>query len=176
MLNISANDLYVGAVVLIGTHLETVESLRRQPLKTMASSSIRGAPVSAPPASAMSWVRSTRSRIAAASRRSCRVAGEDYETFAIELDPEFEDERGFTYSFCKTGGVRPKPYDMAVTAAMLRAHTLAPDCFAIDSDGDWDQEWVHARAIHRMLFGTDPGMESPFTSPLHTIGPVAARY
>ncbi|MFI1312905.1 hypothetical protein ACH4TS_22585 [Streptomyces albidoflavus] len=30
MLSISANDLYVGAVVLIGTHLETVESLRRQ--------------------------------------------------------------------------------------------------------------------------------------------------
>ncbi|MER8119197.1 hypothetical protein [Streptomyces sp. NPDC094031] len=30
MLNISANDLYVGAVVLIGTRLETVESLRRQ--------------------------------------------------------------------------------------------------------------------------------------------------
>ncbi|WP_052412521.1 hypothetical protein [Streptomyces mutabilis] len=104
------------------------------------------------------------------------AADEHYETFAIELEPRFEDERGFTYSFCKTGGVRPKPYDMAVTAVMLRAHALAPDCFAIDSDGDWDEEWVHARAIHRMLFGTDPGMESPFTSPLHTIGPVAARY
>ncbi|MFI1312899.1 hypothetical protein ACH4TS_22555 [Streptomyces albidoflavus] len=104
------------------------------------------------------------------------AADEDYETFAIELDPEFEDEQGSTYSFCKPGGIRPKPYDMAVTAVMLRAHTLSPDCFAIDSDGDWDQEWVQARAIHRMLFGTDPGMESPFTSPLHTIGPVAARY
>lgn len=30
MLNIAAKDLYVGAVVLVGTHLETVESLRRQ--------------------------------------------------------------------------------------------------------------------------------------------------
>ncbi|MET9778994.1 hypothetical protein ABZ023_32890 [Streptomyces sp. NPDC006367] len=30
MLNIAAKDLYVGAVVLSGTHLETVESLRRQ--------------------------------------------------------------------------------------------------------------------------------------------------
>lgn len=30
MLNISAKDLYVGAVVLIGTRLETVESLRQQ--------------------------------------------------------------------------------------------------------------------------------------------------
>ncbi|MFJ6752381.1 hypothetical protein ACIQNI_29980 [Streptomyces sp. NPDC091266] len=103
------------------------------------------------------------------------AADEDYETFAIELDPRFQDERGFTYSFCKTGNVRPKPYDMAVTAVMLRAHTLAPDCFAIDSDGDWDEHWVHARAIHRMLFSADPGMESPFTPDLHAIGPAAAR-
>ena len=103
------------------------------------------------------------------------AAGEDYESFAIELEPRFQDERGFTYGFCKTGDVRPKPYDTAVTAVMLRAHTLAPDCFAIDSDGDWDDHWVHARAIHRMLFSSDPGMESPFTSNVHTIGPAAAR-
>jgi hypothetical protein len=104
------------------------------------------------------------------------AADEDYETFAIELDPDREGERGFIFNTCKTGSSRPKPYDMAVTAVMLRAHTLAPDCFAIDSDGDWDEQWVHARAIHRMLFGVEPGLESPFTSPLYEIGPVAARY
>ncbi|TLQ39210.1 hypothetical protein [Streptomyces marianii] len=104
------------------------------------------------------------------------AADGDYETFSIELDPQHEDERGFTYSFCKTGFSRPRPYNVAVTAVMLRAHTLAPDCFAIDSDGDWDEEWLYARAIHRMLFGTDPGMASPFTSQLHSTGPVAARF
>lgn len=38
---------------------------------------------------------------------------------------------------------------------MLRAHRLALDCFAINSDGDWDEHWLTARAIHKMLFHTE---------------------
>ncbi|MFF4924338.1 hypothetical protein ACFY4B_27450 [Kitasatospora sp. NPDC001261] len=98
--------------------------------------------------------------------------GDDYETFSIDLNPHRPREReesGFFWEFCKTG---ERPYDMAVTAVLLRAHTLAPDFFAIQSDGDWDSDWLEARAIHRILFG-DPGMADPFTDT--TQGPRAAR-
>ncbi|MFM9452447.1 hypothetical protein [Streptomyces europaeiscabiei] len=84
---------------------------------------------------------------------------EGYETFAIDMDAQGPD---VVTAFCKTGSTAGRPYDIAVTAVLLRAHTLAPRAFAIDSDGVWDEDWLYARAIHKMLFG-DPGMRCPFT-------------
>jgi hypothetical protein len=51
------------------------------------------------------------------------------------------DGRGFIKSFCKTAR---KPYDIAVTAILLRARHLAPDSFVIASDGDWERDWCYA--------------------------------
>jgi hypothetical protein len=49
-------------------------------------------------------------------------------------------ERGFVWAFCKTAR---KPYDIAVTSILLRCRHLAPDSFAIGSDGRWEREWQH---------------------------------
>jgi hypothetical protein len=43
---------------------------------------------------------------------------------------------------CATGG---KPYDLAVTAVLLRCHQLVPDVFVLDSDGGWDTDWLTGR-------------------------------
>jgi hypothetical protein len=44
---------------------------------------------------------------------------------------------------CKTNR---KPYDVAVTAVLLRCALLLPDVFLIRSDGAWDGEWAHSAA------------------------------
>ncbi|WP_331752763.1 hypothetical protein OG440_38395 (plasmid) [Streptomyces sp. NBC_00637] len=95
---------------------------------------------------------------------------QEYETFAIDMDAR---QPGVVTSFCKTGSTSGRPYDIAVTAVLLRAHTLAPRAFAIDSDGRWDEDWVYARAIHKMLFA-DPGMQCPFTPSLTVPEPLSA--
>ncbi|MEV6957549.1 hypothetical protein [Streptomyces sp. NPDC051183] len=92
------------------------------------------------------------------------------EGFCLELAPRTLSRLGpFAWSFTKTARL---PYDMAVTAVLLRAHTLMPEVFAIDSDGEWREDWQEARAIHQALFG-DPGAADPLTDT--TIGPVALR-
>jgi len=59
------------------------------------------------------------------------------------------------------------PYDLAVTAVLLRCHMLLPAAFAIHSDGAWDEEWLYgatgpipgglgARAVVAELFGDAP--------------------
>lgn len=75
---------------------------------------------------------------------------------------------GRVVGFCKTGR---HPYDLAVTAILLRCHRLLPDGFAIHSDGAWDTEWRRgnrmptrdpsARGIVAELFGDDAS-DSPF--------------
>ncbi|MEJ3741790.1 hypothetical protein WEI85_00610 [Actinomycetes bacterium KLBMP 9797] len=72
---------------------------------------------------------------------------------------------------CSTGR---KPYDLAVTAVLLRCTLLLPHAFAIASDGAWDREWVHgatrgaaaprlgARSLVAELFDAHPT-----GSPLH---------
>jgi hypothetical protein len=50
------------------------------------------------------------------------------------------DKRRFVWDFCKTSR---QPYDVAVSAILLRCHQLAPDAFVIASDGGWDDEWRH---------------------------------
>lgn len=89
---------------------------------------------------------------------------EEYESFILgtRQDPDtrhrtWRGER-FTWTFCKTAR---RPYDLAVTATLLRARQLAPWHFAIGSDGYWDSDWKPARDLVGQLF-------EPFTeaSPL----------
>lgn len=45
-----------------------------------------------------------------------------------------------------------EPYDLAVTAVLLRAHQLTPRHIALASDGLWDKHWRPARALLASLF------------------------
>jgi hypothetical protein len=67
---------------------------------------------------------------------------------------------------CDTGR---HPYDLAVTAILLRCHLLLGDDFAIRSEGGWDTDW--AGGIHPDLPGPRPLLTDlfgaiPDTSPL----------
>lgn len=52
--------------------------------------------------------------------------------------------------YCDT---RRLPYDLAVTATLLRCHLLLPDTFAIGGDGSWHRDWRPARDLVHHLFG-----------------------
>jgi hypothetical protein len=77
-------------------------------------------------------------------------------------------ERGYWFSFCKTNW---KPYDLAVTATLIRATQLAPDAIVVESDGSWNDDWMDARQLIQDLFGQSPA--TLFTSV--DKGPPAAR-
>ncbi|GAA1387801.1 hypothetical protein [Catellatospora chokoriensis] len=47
------------------------------------------------------------------------------------------------------------PYDLAVTAALLRMRQLMPNACAIGSNGTWHQDWAPARTLNWRIFGTD---------------------
>ena len=78
-------------------------------------------------------------------------------------------EEGVVRMFCKTERF---PYDLAVTAILLRCRLIAPDAFRIHSDGDWDTDWgqdatypptgLSTRGLVAELFGGCPA-QSPFT-------------
>lgn len=51
---------------------------------------------------------------------------------------------GYVTGYCDTGRA---PYDVAVTAVLLRCHQLAPTAFTIDGAGDWDREWLHGATV-----------------------------
>lgn len=55
-----------------------------------------------------------------------------------------------------------KPYDLAVTAILLRAFQLAPHAVALGSDNDFDRDWARARATLVVLFNTRT-TANPFT-------------
>jgi hypothetical protein len=57
------------------------------------------------------------------------------------------DGTAFRMDWCQT---RRQPYDLAVTAILLRAAQLAPRHVALASDGSWLREWD---AAHRLLIG-----------------------
>lgn len=65
----------------------------------------------------------------------------------------------FVWASVKT---QRKPYDLAVTAILLRARLLMPQAFGLSSDGAWAGEWGTARDLVAELFGASP-VESPFT-------------
>ncbi|HTJ71341.1 MAG TPA: hypothetical protein VL551_27620 [Actinospica sp.] len=66
-----------------------------------------------------------------------------------------EDGAAFRMDWCQT---RHLPYDLAVTAILLRAAHLAPRHVSLASDGSWPLDWDHARQLLTALFGADdPG-------------------
>lgn len=108
-----------------------------------------------------------------------RWRGEDRDPLLITATGEHPGssgpEPGFRASHCETGR---NPYDLAVTAVLLRCHRLAPQAFRIDSTGRWNGEWIYgahhsqlgptppfgpsARMLNATLFADAPD-ESPFT-------------
>lgn len=97
------------------------------------------------------------------------------------------ERAGFIWAFCKTAR---KPYDVLVGAILLRCVQLAPDAFAIGSDGRWEREWLHgadywdtgcrrsklsARKLVTELFGTDSVDGRTVVLTETTEGPASAR-
>lgn len=70
---------------------------------------------------------------------------------------------GFTWAACKTAR---HPYDLAVTALLLRGMLLMPDAFLVHSDGDWEMEWAPARHLVGELFGPAPSTDPLSPEPL----------
>lgn len=86
-----------------------------------------------------------------------------------DLYPSQHDENGVVRLFCKTERF---PYDLAVTAIMLRCRIIAADAFVMHSDGDWAEDWgqpatypdtgLSTRGVVAELFGDCP-TDNPFT-------------
>lgn len=74
----------------------------------------------------------------------------------------------YTLTHCDTGN---QPYNLAVTAVLLRARLLAPDHFVIGSCHSWTTGWRAARSLIHALFGLIP-ITSQLTDPIQ--GPAAA--
>lgn len=83
-----------------------------------------------------------------------------------------EDGTAFRMDWCQT---RRQPYDLAVTAILLRAAHLAPRHVSLSSDGSWPFGWDAANRLLAGLFDI-PG-ERSFLRPLAELsrGPEALR-
>jgi hypothetical protein len=93
------------------------------------------------------------------------LQGEDLVIFR-EVPPTYSKQpQNGTFSWIVKTGRRP--YDLAVTAVLLRCQMLLPAAFAIYSDGAWDEEWQYgatgpipggrgARAVVDEIFGDAP--------------------
>lgn len=73
-------------------------------------------------------------------------------------------EASFRTDWCQT---RRLPYDLAVTAILLRAAQLAPRHFALASDGSWQFDWHPAYELLNQLFEAYGGSH---LSPLAELG------
>jgi hypothetical protein len=87
----------------------------------------------------------------------------DYDTFELSAPAGGEP----LWDFCKTGR---RPYDIAVTAVLLRCHLLLPDGFRINSDGRWNSDWYQARALVQRLFDMR-ATDDPFTDTTAGLSP-----
>jgi len=75
-----------------------------------------------------------------------------HETFYWEGIPtidEWRKDEPETFDFCKTAY---KPYDVVVTAILIRAKQIYGSCVKISSDGDW-QDWQAGRELYERVFG-----------------------
>jgi hypothetical protein len=78
------------------------------------------------------------------------------DTFTV-MAPLFTHPTATAQGMCRTGA---KPYDLAVTALLLRCVQLLPDVFALDSDGGWDTDWATGH----------PPASGPIASPRNLVG------
>ena len=65
-----------------------------------------------------------------------------------------EDGTAFRMDWCQT---RRQPYDLAVTAILLRAAHLAPRHVSLSSDDSWPCDWDAANRLLTELFDTRGG-------------------
>ncbi|WP_432983154.1 hypothetical protein [Dactylosporangium sp. CA-233914] len=81
------------------------------------------------------------------------VVGQACDTFRLDSPGPDRPQ----WRFCKTDA---EPYDLAVTAVLLRAHLLLPSSFHIGSEGSWDADWEPARdlvwRVFRLAILADP--------------------
>lgn len=63
----------------------------------------------------------------------------------------------FRLDYCQT---RHQPYDLAVTAVLLRAQQLARSDLVLASDGSWADDWHPARTLLGDLFGAAPQIDA----------------
>jgi hypothetical protein len=83
---------------------------------------------------------------------------EDYETFSIERTyhpyASYDTpENGLYHDFCKTG---ERPYDLLVTAALLRFRYYFPESL-VSSDGSRD-DWMPAWKLYQVVFNEMPSL------------------
>jgi hypothetical protein len=92
------------------------------------------------------------------------TTGLRYESFVLAPPtlPVQPAKPRYSWAFCKTD---EQPYDLAVTAVLLRCRLLLPGVFLIASDGEWAQGvqpgLPSARSLVGDLFGDVPA-DSPF--------------
>lgn len=88
--------------------------------------------------------------------------GDGHETFHVTRQrpdvPTWEPGGTESFDFCKTAR---KPYDLAVQLVLLSMKRHSPKTVKVNSDGEWDNEWVEARRVYKSLFGVD--MKCPFS-------------
>ena len=77
-----------------------------------------------------------------------------HESFIWEGIPtiqEWRKDEPMTSDFCKTAY---KPYDVVVTAILIRAKHIYGSCVSISSDGDWESiHWAYGRRLYEQVFG-----------------------
>ncbi len=77
-----------------------------------------------------------------------------HESFVWEGIPtikEWRKDEPESFDFCKTNY---KPYDVVVTAILIRAKHIYGDCVSISSDGDWESiHWVPSSILYEQVFG-----------------------
>ena len=66
------------------------------------------------------------------------------------INAQTPDGERFRTDWCQT---RRQPYDLAVTAILLRAGQLAPRDVSLASDGSWQHGWKAAHRLLTELFG-----------------------
>ncbi|KUL25832.1 hypothetical protein [Actinoplanes awajinensis] len=97
------------------------------------------------------------------------------DTFVLPVPERDEHRPLWIANFCKT---HRRPYDLAVTATLLRCRLLAPHALTLSSDGAWNRQWKYGRklpgsrrrapsprALLSTLFGPIPD-----TNPLTVLG------
>lgn len=77
-----------------------------------------------------------------------------HETFCWQGIPtvsEWRKDEPETFDFCKTAY---KPYDVVITAILIRAKHIYGDCVSVSSDGDWESiHWAFGRELYELVFG-----------------------
>jgi hypothetical protein len=87
------------------------------------------------------------------------------DTFTLPIPGTDPDRPRWIANFCKTSR---QPYDLAVTAILLRGHLLVPHALTLSSDGTWNRQWKYGKKLP----GTRRRAPSPRTLLTALFGPI----